>query len=79
MKGKRKSHNKLLQEHSTHSPHSHSIFVNLPKILTPPPPPNHRNIYSSTSNNTRAESFDKSDVSWIGNNTSAIQKFILID
>jgi len=47
--GNRKIHDNLShKEHSTHFPHPHSLFVNLPQILTQPFP----NSRTSTSSPT---------------------------
>ena len=38
IKAKRRIHDNLgHKEHSTHSPHPHSLFLNLPQISTTPP------------------------------------------
>ena len=58
------------KEHNTHYLHSHSLFVNLPKILKPFP--NHH-LHTSTSSHMHTDKCDKKEEICIGSNLSAVE------
>jgi len=70
-KAKRKIRDNLShKEHSTHFPHPHSLFVNLPQMLRQPPPP--------FTNKQPLTHEKRKESNLYVSNISAVQQFVLI-